>query len=229
MRTVLVPFLYMVVATVRRRATLQLEVLALRQQLAVLHHSSSKRPHLRPVDRILWACLSKLWPGWRNALIIVKPDTVVGWSRKGFRLFWTWKSRHGRTGRPTVAKDVRALIRQMSLANPLWGAPRIHGELLKLGITVSQPSVAKYMVRHRKPPSHTWRTFLANHLHETVAIDFFTVTAATFRVLFVFIVLAHQRRRILHVNVTDHPTASAALGGDDDACSRAVATCSAMP
>ncbi len=151
--------------------------------------------------------MSKPWPRWRNPLIIVKPDTVVAWSRKGFRLFWTWKSRPRRTGRPAVPKKVRDLIRQMSLANPLWGAPRIHGELLKLGIPISQPTVAKYMVRHRMPPSQTWRTFLANHVHDVVSVDFFTVPTASFRVLFVFIVLAHQWRRVLHFNVTEHRTA----------------------
>ncbi len=152
--------------------------------------------------------MAKLWPGWRSSLVIVKPDTVVRWSRKGFRLFWTWKSRRRRTGRPAVPEDVRDLIRQMSLANSLWGAPRIHGELLKLGIAISQATVAKYMVRHPKPRSQTWRTFLANHMHDLVSIDFFTVPTATFRVLFVFIVLAHRRRHIIHFNVTEHPTAA---------------------
>ena len=198
----------MVVATVRSRAALELEILALRQQLAVLQHGGPQRPHLRPHDRVFWVWLAKLWPGWRSSLVIVKPDTVVEWSRKGFRLFWTWKSRRPRTGRPAVPKDVRALIREMSLANPLWGAPRIHGELLKLGIPISQSTVAKYMVRHHKPPSQTWRTFLANHVHDLVSIDFFTVPTATFRVLFVFIVLAHRRRHIIHFNVTEHPTAA---------------------
>ena len=208
MRTVLVPLLYYVIATFRSRAALQLEVLAFRQQLVVLQHTGPRRPRLRLADRLFWVCLSSLWSGWRRCLVIVTADTVVGWSRKGFRLFWTWKSRRGRTGRPAVPKEVRDLIRQMSLANPLWGAPRIHGELLKLGITVSQPTVAKYMVRHRTPPSQTWRTFLANHVQDLVSVDFLTVPTATFRVLFVFIVLAQHRRRILHVNVTDHPTAA---------------------
>jgi hypothetical protein len=152
--------------------------------------------------------LSKLWPGWRNPLIIVKPDTVVAWSRKGFRLFWTWKSRRGRSGRPTVAKDVRDLIRKISQANPLWDVPRVHGELLKLGINVSQPTVAKYMVRHRRPPSQTWRTFLANHVKDLVSVDFFTVPTVTFRVFFVFILLTHDRRRVIHFNVTEQPTAA---------------------
>jgi len=208
MRTVIIPVLHTLADAVRSRAALHLEIIALRQQLAVFHQGNSKRPHLRPVDRIFWAFLSKLWPGWMNPLIIVKPDTVVGWSRKGFRLFWTWKSRRGRTGRPTVPKDIRDLIRKISLSNPLWGAPRVHGELLKLGIDVSQPTVAKYMVRHRNPPSQTWRTFLANHVHNLVSVDFFTVPTVTFRVFFVFIVLAHDRRRVIHFNVIQQPTAA---------------------
>jgi len=134
MRTSVIPLLHTLAATFRSRAALQLGILALRQQLAVLHHGRPRRPHLRPVDRLFWLCLSKLWSGSTSPLIIVKPDTVVAWSRKGFRLFRTWKSRRGRSGRPAVPKDVRDLIRTMSLVNPLWGAPRLHGELLKLGI-----------------------------------------------------------------------------------------------
>jgi hypothetical protein len=132
----------------------------------------------------------------------VKPETVVAWHRKGFRFFWTWKSRHGRAGRPSIPKDVRELIRSMSKANPLWGAPRVHGEILKLGIELSQATVAKYMVRYPKPPSQTWRTFLENHSKELVSIDFFTVPTITFHVLYVFLVLAHDRRRVIHFNVT---------------------------
>jgi hypothetical protein len=138
---------------------------------------------------------------------IVKPETVVAWHRRGFRLFWTWKSRH-RTGRPGVPHDVRALIRDMSAANPLWGAPRIHGELLKLGISVSQSTVATYMRRHPRPPSQTWRTFLANHASQIMAADLFVVPTISFRLLFVLIILAHDRRRIVHVGVTEHPTAA---------------------
>src|SRR5918994_1881659 len=122
------------------------------------------------------------------------------------RLYWSWKSRHG-TGRPQVAREVRTLIRTMSTANPLWGAPRIHGELLKLGVTVSPATVAKYIVRHQRPPSQTWRAFLANHVHQLVAADFFVVPTATCRLLFVLVLLAHDRRRIVHIEVTDHPTA----------------------
>jgi transposase InsO family protein len=140
-------------------------------------------------------------------LVIVKPETVIGWHRKGFRLFWTWKVRHGQPGRPPVSKEIRQLIRKMSRENPLWGAPRIHGELLKLGIDVGETSVGKYLVRRRKPPSQDWRTFLENHLKTMVSVDFFTVPTLRFQVLYVFLVLAHDRRKIVHFNVTDHPTA----------------------
>jgi putative transposase len=136
-----------------------------------------------------------------------KPATVISWHRRGFRLYWGWKSRQ-RTGRPQVDREVRTLIRTMSTANPLWGAPRIHGELLKLGMAVSQATVAKYIVRHEKPPSQTWRMFLANHVHQLVAADFFVVPTATCRLLFVLVLLAHDRRRIVHIAVTDHPTAA---------------------
>jgi len=131
----------------------------------------------------------------------------MAWHRESFRLFWSWKVRHGRCGRPSVPKDVRELIRRMSRENPLWGAPRIHGELLKLGIEVGETSVGKYMVRRRKPPSQTWRTFLENHVKTMVSVDFFTVPTIRFQILYVFLVLAHDRRRIVHFNVTAHPTA----------------------
>jgi transposase InsO family protein len=158
-------------------------------------------------DRWLWAWLSLSWPAWRTALVIVKPETVIAWHRQGFRLFWTWKSRR-HVGRPPVPADVRALIRTMSEANTLWGVPRIHGELLKLGIDASQATVAKFMVRHRQPPSQTWRTFLRNHIGQIAAADFFVVPTATCRMLFVLVILAHERRRVVHVAVTDHPTAA---------------------
>jgi transposase InsO family protein len=191
----------------RSRAALQLEILALRHQLGVLHRSV-KRPKLTTSDRLLWAWLCRVWPDWRSALVIVKPETVIAWHRAGFRLFWTWTSRRGRPGRPAVPHEVRELIRRMSRENPLWGAPRIHGELLKLGIDVGETSVSKYMRRRRRPPSQTWGTFLKNHLTTTVSVDFFTVPTIRFQVLYVFLVLAHDRRRILHVGVTAHPTAA---------------------
>jgi len=191
----------------RSRAALQLENLALRHQIGVLQRSAVKRPKLTPVDRLLWICLSRLWRDWRSALAIVKPETVIAWHRAGFRLFWTWKVRHGQPGRPLISRQVRDLIRKMCRENPSWGAPRIHGELLKLGIDIGETSVSKYLVRCRKPPSQTWRTFRENHAQQLVSINFFTVPTIRFQVLYVFLVLAHDRRRILHFNVTAHPTA----------------------
>jgi putative transposase len=193
-------------SALKSRATLQLENLALRRQLGVLRRSV-KRPKLTSADRLLWTWLCEVWSDWRSALVIVRPETVIAWRRKGFRLFWTWKVRHGQPGRPVLPKDVRELIRKMSRENPLWGAPRIHGELLKLGIDIGETSVGKYIVRGRKPPSQTWRTFLENHLKTMVSVDFFTVPTIRFQVLYVFLVLAHDRRRIVHFNVTAHPTA----------------------
>jgi hypothetical protein len=192
---------------IRSRLALQLENLALRHQISVLRRSARKRPKLTSGDRLLWVCLSRLWRDWLSTLVIVKAETVVAWHRKGFRLFWTWKVRRGQSGRPSIARETRDLIRKMCRENPGWGAPRIHGELLKLGIEIGESSVSKYMVRCRKPPSQTWRTFLENHVSQLVSIDFFTVPTIRFHVLYVFLVLAHDRRRIIHFNVTSHPTA----------------------
>jgi putative transposase len=161
---------------------MQIEILALRHQLAVLQRQK-KRVSLRAADRLLWVLLSRIWKQWRSALVVVKPETVIAWHRKGFRLYWRWKSRAGKCGRPCVSREIRELIRQMSKANPLWGAPRIHGELLKLGIEVSQATVAKYMSRQGKPPSQTWRTFLGNHVQQIVATDFLVVRTVSFRLL----------------------------------------------
>jgi transposase InsO family protein len=155
---------------------------------------------------MFWVLLSRLWGNWRHSLQVVRPETVVGWHRYGFRRYWAWKSRR-RPGRPVISTEVKDLIQQMSRANPLWGAPRIHGELLKLGVTVSQATVSKYVLRPRRPPSQAWRTFLKNHAKELIALDFFTVPTATFRVLFVLVMLTPSRRRLVHFNVTEHPTA----------------------
>jgi putative transposase len=193
----------------RQQAKLQTEIIALRHQLTVLQRTPyPKRLLLNRTDRCFWVWLSRFWSGWRSALIIVKPETVIGWHRRGFQWYWTWKIRHGRPGRPKVPRETRELIRTMSRENVIWGAPRIRSELLKLGITISEASVAKYMVRHHKPPSQTWRTFLHNHISQLGSIDFFTVHTIWFEVLFVFVVLAHDRRRVLHFNVTAHPTAA---------------------
>ena len=205
MSSVLVGFFALLASSFRTRAALQAEILALRHQLAVLHKNSPRRLRFQRSDRLLWVLLSRFWSGWRPCLQIVQPATVVRWHRRAFAWYWTRKSRR-RLGRPEVAAEVRDLIRRMSQANPLWGAPRIHGELRKLGIAVAQSTVARYLPRPRKPPSQTWRTFLTNHLAQTTAIDFFTVPTATFRILFVFVVLSHERRRVVHFGVSEQPT-----------------------
>ena len=194
------------ISALRSHRALALENLALRHQLDVLQRNT-KRPRLTNQDRTLWVILSRLWPDWRKPLALVQPETVIRWHKRGFRLYWRWKSRPRWPGRRNVTKEIRDLIRSMLRANPLWGAPRIHGELLKLGITVSQATVSKYMVRHRKPPSQSWRAFLKNHAKDIVSVDFFTIPRVSFRVLFVFLVLSNERRRIVHFNVTESPTA----------------------
>jgi hypothetical protein len=187
------------------RAELAAENLALRQQLAVLQQKL-KRPRLRSRDRIFWALLSRIWANWRSALLIVQPDTVVGWHRQSFKLFWRWKSQR-RRGRPRIEAEIRKLIRRMSRESPLWGTPRIQSELALLGRIVAESTVDQYRIIPRKPPSPTWRAFLDNHVRDIVAIDFFTVPTATFRILFAFVVLRHDRRQVVHFNVTAHPTA----------------------
>jgi hypothetical protein len=167
----------------RSRARLHVELLAVRHQVHVLERTRSRRVRLYTLDRWLWVWLSRVWLDWRRALVIVEPATVIAWHRRGLLLFWTWKSRH-RTGRPPVPREVRDLIRTMSRTNLLWGAPRIHGELQKVGIDVSQATVAKYMIRYRRPPSQTWKTILANHVGQIMAADSFVVPAATCPLLF---------------------------------------------
>jgi transposase InsO family protein len=185
---------------------LALENLALRQQLAV-YKRTTPRPRLHTMDRLFWAGLARVWTGWRQALVIVSPDTVLRWQRRRFREYWTRLSGRSRGGRPPVSIEVAALVRTMATANPLSGAPRIHGELLKLGIRVAERTVSRLMPNRRPQPSQIWRTFLANHVRDLVSIDFFTVPTARLRVLFVLLVLAHHRRRVVHFNVTEHPTA----------------------
>lgn len=163
-------------STLQSRQTPVLESLALRHQLSVLQRSVG-RPRLFRWDRGLRVLLSRLWSGWRDSLLIIHPATVVGWHRKGVRLYWRWKS--GEPGRPRIPRETRILIRRMSIENPTWGAPSIHGELTKLGINLTEPTIAKYMARSWKPFSQTWKTFLQNHMKVTVAVDFFTVPTAT--------------------------------------------------
>ena len=198
--------LHVAFAGLHSRRNLVLENLALRHQLLVFNRCN-KPLRLTPSDRALWAWLSQSWADWKIRLFLVQPSTVIQWHRAGFRLFWRWKSRPRKPGRKTICPSTIALIQQMSLANPLWGAPRIHGELLKLGLDVSQRSVAKYMSpRSRLPTSPNWKTFLRNHLDSTVSVDFLTVPTLNFQVLYVFIVLSHHRRRVLHFNIVDRPS-----------------------
>jgi len=183
-----------------------MEIIAIRQQLAVMKQQN-KRPKIGMFTRLFWVILSWIWSGWRDVLVIVTPDTVIRWHRKGFKLFWKLKSKI--PGRPKIDPEIRDQVKTMALANPTWGAPRIHGELVKLGFKVSERTVSSLMPKRKpdkKPPSQTWRTFLNNHVKKC-SMDFFTVPTATFNVLFVLIILSHDRRRIVHFNVTSNPTA----------------------
>jgi transposase InsO family protein len=205
MLTALMVLLRSIVLICGGHRAIVLEHLALRQQLAVLTRPA-KRPQLRSMDRLFWILLAKGWQDWRSALIVVRPDTVIRWHRQWLRRHWTRRSQR-RPGRPTTNSTIRALVSTMTAANPLWGAPRIHGELVKLGVTVSERTVSRLLRRPRHPPSQTWRTFLTNHVATLVSMDFFTVPTLTGRVLFVLVLLSHERRRIIHVNITEHPTA----------------------
>ena len=170
----------LVAAVLKSRSRLLLENLALRHQLQLLTRTA-KPPRWTLSDRFLWVCLSRIWSPWKIRLQLVQPATVIRWHRRGFGLFWKWKSRSDKPGRKTIATQTIALIREMSLANPLWGAPRIHGELLKLGLTVAQRTVTKYMVRRSsRAPSQNWKNFLRNHLGHMVSVDFFTVPTLRF-------------------------------------------------
>jgi len=198
-------FLVFLKALFASQAALAAENIALRQQLLVLQRSV-KRTRLRIRDRVFWCWLSRLWSGWRPALLIVRPETVVGWHRLGFRLYWRWKCRK-KPGRPKVDCEIRDLIRRMCRENPTGGPPRIQSELALLGHEVAESTVDKYMVRQPRPPSQNWRTFLKNHIGQIAAVDFFAVPTITFRVLYVFVVLLYDRRRVVHFNITTNPTA----------------------
>ena len=183
-----------------------LENLVLRQQLAVLSRSS-RRPRLRPADRLFWSWLSRYWKPWRSVLVLAQPDTVVRWHRSAWRRYWTWKSRR-RSGRPRLAPELRALIQRLARQNPRWGSVRIRGELRKLGFEVSAESVRCYRRSAlRRPPSQTWRTFLRNHAPHIWAADFFTVPTVTFHTRYILFFITHERRGLAYLNVTTHPTA----------------------
>jgi len=200
-----------VIDLLRSRATLEAEILMLRQQINVLRRGNFD------LRRLILGGICRLFPKMYDTLAIVRPDTVIRWHRAGFRLYWRWRSRR-RCGRPTVSLEIRRLIREMSIVNPLWGAPRIHGELLKLGIDVGQTSVAKYMARRRGPPSQGWNTFLRNHADGIAAMDLFVVPTISFRLLYALLIMGHDRRQILWFGVIAHPTAEWIANQLTDAC-----------
>ncbi len=206
MRAIAHALLGFVVGAGRPRIGLPLEIVALRHQLA-LYPQSIRRPPIRPRDRMLWTWLARHWGRWREMLVFVQPATVLAWHRRRIRDNWARLSRRKPPGRSALSQEVRTLIRDISTANPRWGSPRIVAELRKLGIAVAKSTIDKYRIRPPHPASPSWRAFLQNHLAEIVALDCFTVPTIRFRVLFVLIVLAHDRRRILHFNGTAHPTA----------------------
>ena len=199
-------FVRMLCDCFRPRQQLEAEILVLRHQLNILRRRAPRRPRLRWADRALFIWLYRRCPGILNAITIVRPETVVRWHRMGFAAYWRWKSRSP-GGRPRIAKDLRDLIRRMSLENPLWGATKMHGELLKLGIQVAQSTVSIYMVPRPDRPSQSWKTFVLNHVDGIASIDLFVVPTIAFQQLFAFLVLRHQRRRLLWFAVTRNPTA----------------------
>ena len=190
----------------KSRGRLEAEVALLRRQLNVLRRAAPRRFRLTVMDRLIFVWLYRLYPSLLHAVGIIEPATVLRWHRGGFRLYWRWKSRSP-GGRPKISRETRQLIREMSLANPLWGAPRIHGELLKLGIEVGETTVAKYMVKGERPSSRTWKTFLRNHAAGIAAMDFLVVPTIGFRLLYALVILRHDRRQIVSIGITDHPTA----------------------
>src|SRR5712672_671888 len=198
--------LHVVVSPFKTKARLEAEIIMLRHQLNVLRQRVPSKPKLTVADRLLFVWLYRLFPSVLNAVTIIQPETIIRWHRTGFRLYWSWKSR-SRCGRPRIPGEIRRLIREMSLANRLWGAPRIHGELLKLGFQVAQSTVAKYMARSGRGRSQSWKTFLHNHSTGIGAMDFLIVPTAGFRLLFVLVILRHERRRLISLSVTAHPTA----------------------
>src|SRR5437016_3261621 len=185
---------------------LEAEILVLRHQLNILQQRAPHRSHLRWADRALFIWLYRRCPRILDAITIVRPETVLRWHRRGFAAYWRWKS-HSPGGRPRISKEVRDLLRRMGFENPLWGAPRIHGELLKLGIDVAQSTVSIYMVPRQDRPLQTWKTFLRNHAQGIASIDLFVVPTIAFQQLFAFLVLGHQRRQLLWFAVTRNPTA----------------------
>ena len=200
----------------KSRARLEAENIVLRQQVIVLSRKSQARLRLWNTDRLLFVWLYRVYPSILDAITIVKPETVIRWQQGGFRAYWRWKSR-GRGGRPRINREIRDLIRQMSRENPLWGAPRIHGELLMLGIDVAESTVGRYLPRHRHPPSQGWKTFLRNHAARIASIDLFVVRTISFKLLYGLVILRHARRRLVSISVTSNPTAEWIAGQVTDA------------
>ena len=190
----------------RPKHELALENLALRHQIQVLRRQVH-RPRLKGTDRLFWVILKRCWPNWRAALVIFEPQTVIGWQRAGLRMFWRWKSKQ-RRGRPAKDQELIQLIRRMWALNPTWGSPRIRDELAKLGLQASTATIRKYRPKSRGKPSQSWRTFLQNHIGAIAAMDFFLVPTATFGLLYVLVVMHHARRKVVHFNITDSPTAA---------------------
>ncbi len=193
----------------RSHTALEAEILLLRHRLLVYQRLSQRRP-LRPTDRLFWSWLSGIWPGWRDALVFVQPETVLAWRRRKFREHWARLSCGPKPGRPKARKEVRELIQGMSAVNPLWGSSRILGEIRRLGIELARSTVERYMVRRPRPRSQGWMTFLRNRLREMVAIGFFVMPTARFKLLYVLVVMAHFRRQVVHFKVTTNPTAQRA-------------------
>lgn len=203
-------------AKLKSRARLEAENIVLRQQVIVLSRKAPSRVRLRNIDRLIFVRLCRMFPSILNAITVIKPETVIRWHRRGFCADWHWKSsRVG--GRPKIDREIRDLIRRMSRENPLWGAPRIHGELLILGIEVAQSTVARYMTKRQGPPSQGWKTFLRNHAAGIASLDLFVVRTISFKLLYGLVILRHARRRLVRISVTSNPTAEWIAGQVTDA------------
>src|ERR1700687_6114348 len=201
----LTKLLLVALSRLKSRASLEAENLVLRQHVIVLSRKSRSRARLRNIDRLIFVWLYRFFPSILNAITVVKPETIIRWHRRGFRAYWRWKS-HRRGGRPKIDREIRYLNRGMSKENPLWGAPRIHGELLMLGIEVAQSTVARYMTRKQGPSSQGWKTFLRNHAAGIASIDLFVVRTISFKLLYGLVILRHARRRLVTIRGRNNPT-----------------------
>jgi transposase InsO family protein len=212
----LIKFLLVARSRLKSRARLEAENIVLRQQVIVLSRKARSRLRLRNIDRLILVWMYRLFPSILNAITVVKPETVIRWHRRGFRAYWRWKSRRV-GGRPRIDRETRDLIRRMSKENPLWGAPRIHGELLMLGIEVAESTVARYMTKRQGSPSQGWKTFLRNHAAGIASLDLFVVRTISFKLLYGLVILRHARRRLVRIGVTSNPTAEWIAGQVTDA------------